>query len=209
QINQAAELLEKHQFNQALSITQKAVKTTPDLPDVLIGYAQLLAAQGKHRQAAEQIVKALEFTPAHWDARLRLVDEWLAAGMREQAITELAQLKTVFPDQPAIQEREAAVAGTDRVPALKKRPAPIKSTPKKAVQPVRESLKPAPAETLQILLEADDLPAALEANQDKLDADLLALVRENANAARADGEVELAEGLDNLAAYIEGKLGRG
>ncbi|MCJ7531979.1 MAG: glycosyltransferase, partial [Anaerolineales bacterium] len=91
QINQAAELLEKHQFNQALSITQKAVKTAPDLPDVLIGYAQLLAAQGKHRQAAEQMVKALEFAPAHWDARLRLVDEWLAAGMREQAITELAQ----------------------------------------------------------------------------------------------------------------------
>jgi hypothetical protein len=60
-----------------------------------------------------------------------------------------------------------------------------------------------------MLLKADDLPAALEANQDKLDADLLVLVRENANTARADGEAELAEGLDNLAAYIEDKLASG
>ena len=35
---------------------------------------------------------------------------------------------------------------------------------------------------------------------------MLALVRENAAAARADGDAELAQGLDHLADYIAGVL---
>ncbi|MBL8055901.1 MAG: glycosyltransferase, partial [Anaerolineales bacterium] len=65
---------------------------------------------------------------------------------------------------------------------------------------------PAAAETLSRLLEAEDLPAALAEQAARLDADVLALVRENAAAARADGDLELAEGLGHLADYIAGVL---
>jgi glycosyltransferase involved in cell wall biosynthesis len=61
-------------------------------------------------------------------------------------------------------------------------------------------------ETLELLLNADDLLAALEQHQDRLDADLLALVRENARGVRAEGDTQLAEGLDDLAEYIENRL---
>lgn len=64
-------------------------------------------------------------------------------------------------------------------------------------------------QTLELLLEADDLLAALQEHAALLDADLLDLVRQNARAARADGDEELAAGLDDLAAYIEGVLAGG
>jgi hypothetical protein len=67
--------------------------------------------------------------------------------------------------------------------------------------------RPAPpsnrsADTLFMLLEADDLPAALLEHRNRLDSDLLALVRRDAGAARAEGNGDLAEGLDDLAEYI-------
>ncbi|GEM_PF-1543101 len=57
--------------------------------------------------------------------------------------------------------------------------------------------------TLQKLLSADDLLTALQENEDKLDKDLLHLVKENERSARRDGETELADGLNDLANYIE------
>lgn len=57
--------------------------------------------------------------------------------------------------------------------------------------------------TLQILLDADDLPTALKENENNLDEGLLALVRANITAVQADEQYELAEGLKNLAEYIE------
>jgi O-antigen biosynthesis protein len=60
----------------------------------------------------------------------------------------------------------------------------------------------AAAETLRQLLAADDMETALRDLADYLDTDLLALVQQNAKAARRDGDPELAEGLDSLAAYI-------
>jgi hypothetical protein len=64
----------------------------------------------------------------------------------------------------------------------------------------------AAAETLRLLLEADDLPDALAQHAARLDAGLLALVRANAAAAGADGDDELAEGLAALAGHIAGRL---
>jgi glycosyltransferase involved in cell wall biosynthesis len=57
-------------------------------------------------------------------------------------------------------------------------------------------------ETFRLLLNADDISAALQQYRNRFDAGLLALVHSNAAAARADGQAELAEGLDDLAAYI-------
>jgi hypothetical protein len=61
-------------------------------------------------------------------------------------------------------------------------------------------------ETLRRLLAADDLPAALREHEAELDAGLLALVRRDVDLARKDGQAELAEGLQNLAEYIEDVL---
>jgi hypothetical protein len=52
-------------------------------------------------------------------------------------------------------------------------------------------------------LDAEDLPAALIEHSDRLDGELLELVRANARAARADGDPDLAEGLEDLALYIK------
>jgi len=58
-------------------------------------------------------------------------------------------------------------------------------------------------ETLQLLLDSDDLAEALTRYEDRLDSELLALVQENMKTARADGNLELAEGLSALADYID------
>jgi glycosyltransferase involved in cell wall biosynthesis len=57
-------------------------------------------------------------------------------------------------------------------------------------------------ETLTLLLQSEDLPAALLAHEKDLDAELLKMVRLNAQTAQADGKQDLAQGLENLAAYI-------
>jgi sulfatase maturation enzyme AslB (radical SAM superfamily) len=56
---------------------------------------------------------------------------------------------------------------------------------------------------LQRLLEAEDLEAALEYNAPFFDDNLLSLIMANAQAARTDSDLELAEGLDSLAAYVQ------
>jgi len=58
-------------------------------------------------------------------------------------------------------------------------------------------------ETLQLLLDSDDLAEALTRYEDRLDSELLTLVQENMKTARADGNLELAEGLSSLADYID------
>jgi hypothetical protein len=72
------------------------------------------------------------------------------------------------------------------------------------VEKTEESKKPngRAVETLQLLLDSDDLVEALSKYQDRLDDDLLKLVQENAVTARLDGNLELAEGLSDLAEYI-------
>ncbi len=56
--------------------------------------------------------------------------------------------------------------------------------------------------TFQEILEADDLQDALEKNRDRLDYAVLDLVEETILDARSSGHDELAQGLENLAAYI-------
>ncbi len=57
-------------------------------------------------------------------------------------------------------------------------------------------------ETLQLLLESEDLAQSLVQYEDRLDTDLLELVLANAETARVDENGELAEGLSDLADYI-------
>ncbi len=59
---------------------------------------------------------------------------------------------------------------------------------------------------LQTLLAAEDVLAALEAHRHQLSAKVLHLVRANAQAARLDGDQELAEGLEALGTFIQEAL---
>ena len=59
-----------------------------------------------------------------------------------------------------------------------------------------------PTETLQCLLNADDLTQALKKYEDRLDGNLLALVQTNSKLARAQNEMDVAEALDLLGEYI-------
>jgi len=197
-VEKAAATLNQGHFQEALDYIRQAVKTAPDLPEALTGYAQLLASRGKHRQAVEQLLKVIQTSPAHWDARLYLVDEWLAAGEVEKATTELDSLAEAFPDHPLIKERQARLAKSamkvsDKQPSLPQQSA-------ETTYAVREENQA--VQTLRLLLEADDLPTALEQYADRLDEALLHLVHRNAASARADGNTALAEGLDALAEYI-------
>ena len=58
-------------------------------------------------------------------------------------------------------------------------------------------------ETLDLLLKADDLPAAIDRYRNRFDDELLNLVRQNIAAALRDGNVALADGLCNLVDVIE------
>ncbi|MBI3764695.1 MAG: tetratricopeptide repeat protein [Chloroflexi bacterium] len=73
--------------------------------------------------------------------------------------------------------------------------------PEGTIRPSGRATTSRAAQTLQLLLDADDLAAALEQHADRLDANFLDLVRLNAVTARADGDAELAAGLDVLAEY--------
>lgn len=74
---------------------------------------------------------------------------------------------------------------------------------KKLIKPQQPVISLDPAETLQFLLTSDDLQQALKAHQDKLDVELLDLVKANAQTARKDGHHDLSQGLENLAEYLE------
>jgi len=174
-----------------------------------VSYAQLLAAQSDHVGAAEHFARAVQAMPAAWELRLRLVDEWLAAAQPEKAAAELAQLRAVFPQAADVRQREVQLA-----PYLPQKPVGVRPPAIEllaaATKPVRSApAQPVPAasdraaKTLEMLFAQPDLLAALQQNADKLDADLLALVRLNADTARSDGKADLAQGLDRLAAYIQ------
>jgi GT2 family glycosyltransferase/glycosyltransferase involved in cell wall biosynthesis len=199
EIARAAKMLEQGKGPAATNLMKSVVKNAPDLPEGSIGYAQILSAQGKHAEAADYLTRALKYAPEYWDARLRLVDEWLAAAQPQEAVRELAIIKEAFPLDPAVEERNKRLAAFKIQPGRPTQTVQKPSTPGITSEPGRRR---SAEERLATLLEADDLPAALEARRTELDADLLAVVRRNADSARTRGEDELAAGLDNLAEYI-------
>jgi glycosyltransferase involved in cell wall biosynthesis len=74
----------------------------------------------------------------------------------------------------------------------------------RVVERPQRTLPPRPdaAARLRALLAAEDLSAALEAHPDWLDDEFLSLVESQGVLARQQGEIELAEGLEALAAHI-------
>ena len=59
------------------------------------------------------------------------------------------------------------------------------------------------AETLRMILTYETAPAQFEKILGRLDTDLLALVKANADTAKKDGDGKLGEALENLARFID------
>lgn len=195
QMKRARSALANKNIKVAAIAMKKAVEIAPDLADALTGHAQLLEAQGKYDQAADFFERALEIAPALWELRLRLVDVLVEAEKHESAARELQKLRIVFPTSPEV---------VKRVGILKEYLLDNDSEALPVIPGQKGNGSQERAEgTLRLLLEADDLSSVLQEHEDKLDTHLLDLVRQNSEAARADGDQELGEGLDDLAAYFE------
>lgn len=183
----------------------KAIQNAQDQPQILSGCARIMKDLGEHLDAARLLEQAVVYAPSGWELRYQLVEAWLDAGQPYKAGAELEKLLAVFPDHPQLLEMAEKTGGLEAHHGQ----APVaQASAQKAgeTQPVHEMKWPEDhraAETLELLLNSDDLPAALQEYAGRLDASLLELVRLNIRAAQADGDEDLVEGLENLAAYIE------
>lgn len=214
-MRKARAALDRKRLPDVMAATRRAYKLAPELPEAVIGYGQLLALQGEHVAAAEKFEQAVRLDPKNWPVWMRLIDEWQIASQPERAAGWLIQLLAMFPDDPQVLERKARLSAW--LPAGPR--TPVQPGPSLGSGHRVESRLPAPESapgrqtasrdggdlataTLAALLEADDLPAALQVHADRLDPAVLALVQQEAEKARISGETELAEGLDGLAEYV-------
>jgi GT2 family glycosyltransferase/glycosyltransferase involved in cell wall biosynthesis len=200
-IRKAEQALARGDLNTAYSSVGRAVKEAPQLASALTSFAQLLSRRGEHLRAAEYIERALKEAPHNWQLHLFLMEEWISAGELHRAVSVLDELLRVFPNEPGLQKRKQVIAGwlSKKDSASSPSLLPDETAP---VPPDSPALDRSQA-LLASLLDAEDLVAALEEHSSDLDENLLALVQDNAAAARADGDLELAEGLDNLSSYLE------
>ncbi len=109
-IQQAQTLFAQKQFHPARMAASQAAHLAPTLPEALLAFAQLLSHQGEHPQAITYYQQALHLAPANWEARLRLVDEYITIGDPALAAEELAHLQAVFPAHPKVQQRAEMLA---------------------------------------------------------------------------------------------------
>jgi GT2 family glycosyltransferase len=189
----------------ALAATRQAVELAPTYHPGVLLHVQLLSRQGQHLEAAAWLRKVSQLLPADKIVRSNLVKALWLAAQPEQALHELEMFQAEFPGAPEVRELEALFA--THLPPKAAESKMTESGRAHSTPPAQPPLdRPKAAETLQLLLEADDLDDALQRHAKRLDADVLTLVRANAAAARQEGQVELAEGLENLAAYIEQAL---
>lgn len=163
---------------------RRAIELNPDDSVARYWLAQLLRDQKRSGEAIQLLVELLNEEPNNTSILTALGDSYVTAGNIEQArvcyegaLKFNLGLADVAQRLLAISEGGALTAARVAVP---------------------------PEDVLQQLLDADDIVAALEAarRDGRLTPDLLALVRGEAQRVRADGEADLAEGLDALADQI-------
>ncbi len=105
-IQKANQRLKQKDLVTATRFFQKSVTSAPTLPEALISYAQFLAQQGNHPEAAMYYERGIQILPNLWEIRLKLVDEWLQIGEIKKAMDELRNLKSVFPHHPEVLKRK-------------------------------------------------------------------------------------------------------
>jgi glycosyltransferase involved in cell wall biosynthesis/GT2 family glycosyltransferase len=194
QITSAQAALERNNYQAAIFASDKALDRADDLPEALLFRARLYSECGEHERSANLMKKAISVNPLDWQVRLRLADEWIKAGFTENAADQFRVLKRIFPDDPAIRERENYLRSLDN-----RETEPNDYQKKDST--VAEGTNP--GEILEKILDAADLPTALQKYEDQFSTSLFELVRTNADHARSDGDEDLANGLEDLAEYIK------
>ena len=171
-----------------------------------LGGAEALLRLGLEKPGMEKIWQALEA------ARKTGHPAVIANGLLE-AGELLLHLNLKAAGVPMIEEAHS-VAVQYGLEAEKQRAAQRLNGTTSIVHPPRPQATPArtaheaAVATLERLIESNDLPATLAAAEAEgaLTPELVALVQHNARMARADGDAELAGGLETLAAFISDRI---
>ncbi|MCB9134666.1 MAG: glycosyltransferase [Anaerolineales bacterium] len=109
-IQQAQTFFAQKQFYPARIAASQAANLAPTLPEAALAFAQLLSHLGEHSRAIAYYQQALQSAPANWEARLRLIDEFITTGDPTRAAEELAHLQAVYPTHPKVQQRAEMLA---------------------------------------------------------------------------------------------------
>ncbi len=185
-------LLAQTQRNDAEPYLVRAVTLNPDDSIARYWLAQLWRDQGRWTEAAEILVEMLNEEPNSPGVLTALGDCYVTGG-------DIAQARTLY--ETALRNQPGLVEVAQRLLA-------ISTGGVEPRRPAASAASVSAAETLQRLLDADDIVEALETAADNaaLTPELLEQVRREAARVRADGDADLAEGLDALAAHIAERI---
>ena len=173
---------------------RRAIELNADDSIARYWLAQLLRDQKRWAEALPLLAELLNEEPNNTSILTALGDTYVTAGDIEQARVCYEGALKINVGLADVAQRLLAISEGGAL-----------TSPARGSAPVVAEL---PEDVLQQLLEADDLVAALEVAQraGRLTPDLLALIRGEAQRVRADGETDLADGLDALADHIGGLL---
>jgi tetratricopeptide (TPR) repeat protein len=181
-------LLAQHKRGEAEPYLRRAVELNPDDSVARYWLAQLWRDQGRWSEAVDVYLELLNEEPNSPGVLTALGDCYITAG-------KVAQARACYESALRLNSGLAEVA--QRLLVISEGGAtPMPGTPASAM--------PTPTRVLQSLLDATDMAAALTTAQRNgwLTADVLALVRREAEVVRADGDTDLADGLAGLAEHI-------
>ncbi|MBL8093003.1 MAG: glycosyltransferase [Anaerolineales bacterium] len=212
-------LLAGRDVNTALTAFHRAIELQPADGNLYRRVGCTLLAQHKRDEAEPYLLRAVELNPDDGVARYWLAQLWRDQGRWSEAVEVYLDLLNEEPNSPGVLTAlgdcyvtagNVAQARTCYESALRFNPglAEVAQRLLAISEGGAASKPPAPTEVLQKLLDADDVGEALLAAQKNgwLTPDVLALVRRESETVRADGDADLAEGLEVLAEHIAGML---
>jgi len=201
-LSQAAAAIERNHLLRAEELLKEAASIAPDNSNVLSAVGRWYLAIQKPDEAISWLNKAIQYGPARWNDHLHLIEALIAVGNLQEAAKEVSWLRTYIPIFDEVKKFEHLLLsmGVEVMPDREMPYGKLES------QSEKEELQERAKQTLQRLLEAEDILQALDEHEELLDEELLALVRRDAETARLSGEGDLAEGLEALAETIEERL---
>lgn len=181
----------------------------------LVEEAEVLAEAGSHKEALEKFSAAHSAAPENVEIAIKAGSFYIKQGMPEAAYT-------IFQDAAFYQPQNSRVFSlmglalinlgrNDEAQICLQRALNINPQDENSRLLLtglqeelgsEEGMKRA-SETLTMILNYSDQPEMLDEILKRIDSNLLALVKANAATARDEGQVEIADGLDELAGNIE------
>ena len=203
----------------ALTAFERAIALQPQDGTLYRRFGCTLLAQHKRADAEPYLTRAIELNPDDSLARYWLAQLWRDQGRWVDAIEVLAEMLNEEPNSPGVllalgdchvTGGNIAQARTLYETALRHNPGLVEAAQRLlaisegGAAPKRGPARPQSAGVLERLLEAEDVSRALldAARLGHLNPEVLALVQQEIQNARAAGEPELAEGLVALAEAI-------